>query len=124
MPAVIAVKRACAERIRPVMLTSCATVVGLVPAMLEININLFRGGIEFGSVTSSWWVQFVTALVFGLSFATLLTLIVVPTMLAAPSVIRNRWRSYETRSIAGYVQGQRVADRASRLLERQPSGKA
>jgi multidrug efflux pump len=92
--------------------------------MLEINVNVFKGSIEFGSVTSIWWVQFSTALVFGLSFASLLALIVVPTMLVAPSVLRDRWSSYEKQRIAGYVEGQRVADRASRLLERLPGGKA
>jgi len=48
--------------------------------------------VGIGSEISSWWVQLATALVFGLGFATLLTLVLTPVLLAAPSVWRDGWR--------------------------------
>jgi multidrug efflux pump len=117
MPVVAALRRACAERTRPVLITAITTVIALLPSALQINLDIFGPSIEFGSITSLWWVQFSTTLIFGLSFATLLTLIVVPTMLAAPAVLRERWRHYEAQRIATYVKD-RDASRQSRLLKR------
>jgi multidrug efflux pump len=117
MPTVAALRRTCAERARPVMLTAIATVVALAPSALQVNFNIFGPSIEFGSITSTWWVQFSTALIFGISFAALLTLIVVPTMLAAPTVLRERWRQYEAERIANYVKD-RNAVRQPRLVKR------
>jgi multidrug efflux pump len=117
MPTVAALRRSCAERARPVMLTAITTVIALVPSALQVSLNIFEPSIEFGSITSTWWVQFSTALIFGLSFATLLTLIVVPTMLAAPTVLRDRWRRYEAERIANYVRD-RNAVRQPRLVKR------
>ena len=43
-----------------------------------------------GAPSTQWWVQLSTAIVFGLAFATILTLIITPVMLAAPTVLRAR----------------------------------
>ncbi len=85
-----AVLRACAQRMRPVMLTTITTVLGLVPMALQITIDFFDRSILVGGITSIWWVQLSTAIIFGLSFSTLLTLILIPTMLAAPSILKAR----------------------------------
>ena len=49
-----------------------------MPMTLMINIDFFTREIKYGSPDTQWWVQMSTAIVFGLLFATLLTLIVTP----------------------------------------------
>ncbi len=76
-----------AQRIRPVMLTTITTVFGLLPMALGVSINYFGRTVELGSISGAWWVQLSTAVISGLSFSTLLTLVLVPVMLTAPSTI-------------------------------------
>jgi multidrug efflux pump len=118
MPPIASLRRSCAERVRPVLLTAVITTIALLPSALQVNLDILGLSVEYGSITSMWWVQFSTALIFGLAFATLLTLIVVPTMLAAPTVLRERWRRYEADRIASYVKDRDAASRQPRLLKR------
>ena len=67
-----------AQRLRPVLLTTVTTILGLMPMTLMINIDFFTREIQYGSPSTQWWVQMSTAIVFGLLFATLLTLVVTP----------------------------------------------
>ena len=85
-----AVIRTAAQRIRPVLLTTATTILGLLPMVFEINVNFAAGIITRGSTTSDWWVLLSSAIVYGLAFSTMLTLILTPVMLAAPTVIRKR----------------------------------
>ena len=85
-----AVVRTAAQRIRPVLLTTGTTILGLLPMVFEINVNFRTGVITLGSTTSDWWVLLSSAVVYGLAFSTILTLILTPVMLAAPSVLRAR----------------------------------
>ncbi len=80
------------QRLRPVMLTTVTTIFGLLPMMFEFNVDWIHRYVGIGSEISSWWVQLATALVFGLGFATLLTLILTPVLLAAPGIWRDAWR--------------------------------
>ena len=116
---VTAIMRSCIESVRPMVLTTLTTIIGLVPMALQWNFNIFAGSIETGSVTSVWWVQFATALIFGLGFSTLLTLVLVPVLLAAPTVLSHRYRGWKADTVALYVEKQKAADRASRLLKQQ-----
>ena len=77
-----------AQRFRPVMLTTLVTVVGLLPLMFQIHPNFHNGHIEYKAPGSEWWVQLSAAVVWGLSFATLLTLVLTPVLLAAPKIVR------------------------------------
>jgi multidrug efflux pump len=52
-------------------------------------VNFFTRHIAVGSMTSAWWVHLSTAMVFGLMLATILTLILTPVLLAAPTVFRE-----------------------------------
>ena len=63
--------------------------LGLLPLVFELNVNLFTRHIAIGSVTSAWWVHLSTAMVFGLLLATVLTLIMTPVLLAAPTVFHE-----------------------------------
>jgi multidrug efflux pump len=83
--------RAAAQRFRPVMLTTLVTVVGLLPLMFQIHPNFHNGHIELKAPGSEWWVQLSGAVVWGLSFATLLTLVWTPVLLALPMVASRRF---------------------------------
>lgn len=85
--------RAAAQRFRPVMLTTLVTVVGLLPLMFQLHPNFHNLVLEYQAPGSGQWVQLSAAVVWGLSFATLLTLIVTPVMLAMPKVMTERFGS-------------------------------
>ncbi|MEJ8572890.1 efflux RND transporter permease subunit [Microbaculum marinum] len=99
-----AVLRTCAQRLRPILLTTITTIMGLIPMALQINFDFFNRVIQVGGITSIWWVQLSTAVISGLAFSTLLTLIVIPTMLALPSVWAERWTNWRERRRGGPVR--------------------
>ncbi len=68
-------------RLRPVLLTAVTTVLGLMPMVLAMNIDLINRGISFGAPSTQWWTQLSTAIAGGLSFATILTLFLTPCLL-------------------------------------------
>jgi len=70
-----------AQRLRPVLLTTVTTVLGLLPMVLQINIDFVTREISQGAPSTQWWVQLSTAIVAGLSFATVLTLVITPSAL-------------------------------------------
>lgn len=81
MEALEAVLRTGAQRLRPVMLTTVTTVFGLLPMTLQLNIDFVSRDVVMGAPSSQWWVQLSTAVAFGLTFATLLTLVMTPALL-------------------------------------------
>jgi multidrug efflux pump len=90
MDAVEAVLRTAGQRLRPIMLTTITTMLGLLPMALQINLDFISRDIVIGGPVSVWWVQLSTAIIFGLGFSTLLTLVLIPVLLAAPSVIKAK----------------------------------
>ncbi len=78
-----AIIRTAEQRLRPVLLTTVTTMAGLAPMMFAVSLDFANGGISYGAPTAVWWTQLATAVVFGLGFATLLTLMVTPSALAA-----------------------------------------
>jgi multidrug efflux pump len=81
-PAMEAILRTGAQRLRPVMLTTVTTILGLLPMVAEINIDFIGRNVDIGGPSTEWWSQLATAVAGGLAFATLLTLILTPCMLA------------------------------------------
>jgi len=81
MAAMEAVLRTGAQRLRPVMLTTVTTIFGLLPMAMQVNIDFITREVVTGAPSSQWWVQLSTAVAFGLTFATALTLIVTPCLL-------------------------------------------
>ena len=67
-------------RFRPVMLTAITTTLGLVPMAIGIAYDFLKFKLIVGSASAQWWGPMAVAVIFGLSFATLLTLVMVPTL--------------------------------------------
>ncbi|MFT5652459.1 MAG: multidrug efflux pump [Psychromonas sp.] len=76
-----AILRTGAQRIRPVLLTTVTTIFGLMPMVLKVNLDFFTRSLEFGAPSTQWWAQLATAIVGGLTLATLLTLVLTPCLL-------------------------------------------
>ncbi|UGA53466.1 efflux RND transporter permease subunit [Vibrio sp. VB16] len=70
------------QRLRPVLMTTVTTVLGLLPMVLEMNVDLFNRKIEFGAPIAKFWVQLASTVAGGLVFATVLTLLITPSLLA------------------------------------------
>lgn len=70
-----------AQRLRPVLLTTVTTVVGLMPMVLQVNIDFIFRNVSVGAPSTQWWAQLSTAVVFGLTFSTVLTLVATPAAL-------------------------------------------
>lgn len=81
--AIDAALRTGAQRLRPVLLTTITTVCGLIPMVYQLNIDLVGREILINAPSSQWWTQLSTAIAGGLSFATVLTLILTPCLLVA-----------------------------------------
>ena len=89
-----AVLQAGMERLRPVLLTTVTTILGLLPMVLQINVDFVTREISIGAPSTQWWVSLSTAIVFGLSFATILTLIVTPCALQFRANLQETVRIY------------------------------
>jgi len=70
-----------AQRLRPVVLTSVTTALGLMPMVIGLNINFFTREIVYGAPSTQWWTELSSAIAGGLVVATVLTLVVTPAML-------------------------------------------
>jgi multidrug efflux pump len=77
------------QRLRPVFLTTFTTGFGLLPLAMHVSVDLIGAEIELGGPITSQWVGLASAIVSGLSFATVLTLIVTPALLAVPDAFRS-----------------------------------
>jgi multidrug efflux pump len=82
IPATEAILRTGAQRLRPVLMTTVTTILGLLPMVAEINIDFIGRNVDIGGPSTEWWSQLATAVAGGLAFATLLTLVLTPCMLA------------------------------------------
>ena len=80
-----------AQRLRPVLLTTATTVLGLLPMVLKLNINFLEMDYSYDSPSTQWWVDLSSAIVFGLLFSTFLTLLVTPCALMVGSNLFRRF---------------------------------
>ncbi|MDE2133711.1 MAG: efflux RND transporter permease subunit [Alphaproteobacteria bacterium] len=94
MEPIEAVIRSSAQRLRPVFLTTITAIGGLLPMMFAVEINFWDRSVTMGAPTPQMWVQLSTAVIFGLAFSKMITLGLVPAMLAAPQRIRETNRGF------------------------------
>ena len=106
MDRVTAILKTSGQRLRPILLTTVTTMIGLFPMAIQASVDVMNRTILVGEPTSAWWVQMATAIIFGLGFSTLLTLILVPVMLALPDQLR------------GYMPSQQIANLRAQIGRR------
>jgi multidrug efflux pump len=107
-----AILETCRERARPVVLTAVTAILGVLPIAFGMNIEFMTREITIGAPATQWWISLSTAIVFGLGFATILTLIVTP---AALMTIANMAAWRERR------RTRRAERRAARIAAAQPA---
>jgi len=77
-----AILRTGAQRMRPVLLTAITTIIGLTPMVTGVGINFITREVSVGAPSTQWWVLLATTVASGLAFATVLTLIITPSLIA------------------------------------------
>jgi multidrug efflux pump len=77
-------------RFRPVMLTAITTLLGLIPMATGISFDFKKFAWDIGSESTQWWGPMAVAVIFGLSVATLLTLVVVPVLCSLAQDFKTR----------------------------------
>ena len=107
-----AILETCRERARPVVLTAVTAMLGVLPIAFGINIDFVTREITIGAPSTQWWIHLSTAIVFGLGFATILTLIVTPAALMAIANLAA-WRERR--------RARRAERRAARFAAAQPA---
>ena len=99
-----AILETCRERARPVVLTAVTAILGVLPIAFGANIEFLSREVTIGAPATQWWINLSTAIVFGLGFATVLTLIVTPAALMAIEQLgarRRRWSAALRARFAG-----------------------
>jgi multidrug efflux pump len=89
-----AIIETCRERARPVVLTATTAILGVLPIAFGVNVELLSRDITVGAPSTQWWISLSTAIVFGLAFATVLTLVVTPAALMAIEQLAARRRRF------------------------------
>ena len=85
-----ALLRAGSVRFRPVLLTAITTILGLLPMATGVSFDFRKLAWDIGGESSQWWGPMAVAVIFGLGFATLLTLIVVPVLCSLVNSMQRR----------------------------------
>ena len=85
--------RTAAQRLRPIILTTATTVIGLLPLASGIGVDFYQRNIEIGGRVSEWWQPMSFAVVSGLTFASAITLFLTPCWLMLPVAIRQTFKN-------------------------------
>lgn len=91
--------KACAQRLRPIFLTTITTMLGLIPLAMNYSIDPILRTIEYDSNVSGFWTPLAQCIVYGLSFSAFLTLIVTPCLLILPSHIRSYFKKAQPETV-------------------------
>jgi multidrug efflux pump len=80
-PTIEAILQTCRERARPVVLTALTAILGVLPIAFGLNLELLSHEVTIGAPSTQWWIALSSAIVYGLAFATCLTLVIIPSLL-------------------------------------------
>lgn len=83
-------------RLRPVFLTAAATILGLVPLTTGVDFDWRSLSWVIGGQNTAFWRPMGVAIIFGLSVATFLTLVVVPTIFVSVNNVFDRFKKKNT----------------------------
>ena len=86
-----AVLRTGAQRIRPVLLTAFNGVLGLIPLVFKMNVDMLHRTVTLGGPSADWWQQLSLAIAWGLTFATPITLVLTPCLLVLGARTSTAW---------------------------------
>jgi len=87
----VALIRAGTVRFRPVLLTAATTILGLLPMAIGVSFDFKTFSWEIGGESADWWGPMAVAVIFGLAFATMLTLVVVPVLYSLAESARGKF---------------------------------
>ncbi|UCF17392.1 MAG: efflux RND transporter permease subunit, partial [Phycisphaerales bacterium] len=90
MELIAAAAEAGVTRFRPVLLTAATTIIGLIPMAVGISYDFHTFSWATKSESSQWWRNMAVVVIFGLGFATILTLVVVPSLYVLLSRLAHR----------------------------------
>lgn len=96
-----AVLRTCAQRMRPVLLTKVVMILGLLPMAMQLNIDILGRQVFFGGPSGQWWAEMATVIIGGLIFASLLTLVLTPSILTLEARMTDWFAARRARGKAG-----------------------
>jgi multidrug efflux pump len=85
-----------AQRLRPVFLTAITTGLGLIPLALGVSVDLIGRDITTRGEVAGYWKPLAASLVYGLSFATILTLMLTPMLMVIPARLKAWYTSRGT----------------------------
>lgn len=77
-------------RLRPVLMTAFTTILGLIPMVIGVNVNLMEPSLGINAPSTQWWTQLSSAIAGGLAFATVLTLLLTPVLLVLGERFKQR----------------------------------
>jgi len=106
-----AVLRTAAQRLRPVLLTKVVMILGLLPMALKINIDILDRAVFVGGPSGQWWAEMATVIIGGLIFASILTLVLTPSILMIEARV-GAWFAKRRLAPVGAPLGATPADRA------------
>ena len=98
MDLVPAAAEAGVTRLRPVMLTALTTIIGLIPMAVGVSYDFHTFTWATRSESTQWWRNMAVVVIFGLGFATILTLIVVPSLYVMLSRL-GLWLGFKSVSV-------------------------
>ncbi|MHC4357153.1 MAG: efflux RND transporter permease subunit, partial [Planctomycetota bacterium] len=103
MDLIAAAAEAGVTRFRPVLLTATTTIIGLIPMAVGISYDFHTFDWATRSESSQWWRTMAVVVIFGLGFATILTLVVVPSLYVLLSRLSHRlgFKGIEAEQSAG-----------------------
>ncbi|HRH65877.1 MAG TPA: efflux RND transporter permease subunit [Bacteroidia bacterium] len=116
IPTFDAIVEAGRTRMTPVILTASATMLGLIPLAVGLNMDFatlfreFNPHLYFGGDNTAFWGPLSWTMIFGLAFATFLTLIMVPVMYLLSERLKNRLRKWRKQPLDTGLKNKKIEE--------------